>query len=468
MSSKNHKEVKLLKVLLEIITKVYPFISPMVLLEGTPYKPIWLQNETRRRKNRYLVGLGLAVPVFVLHYLLLEYRIEAKPPWFWFSFRIGFAGIFLVVLATFKYTRFFITSTFFAMYALTLFQAMGCNYDVNAPIFFVPLIPVIFIMLDGSFTVIPSIMITSLFSISASQVLYDRFERIPNDESVFWSVFVVGLFFVLQNSPGKKAAISTFLAREEKSKLDAEKVRLEQSMHGTLRGFTSREQYARLTEAMKTMSVDLAVDSILRIFPRPVFGFYSDIRDFTGHFKENSLRDNRPLLEHSKKLLTIFSNNRGHPRVVGDLVFSYHDLDDQEKSFLLTLKGVSESWKFIDNFNRLNESKINRGLIISFGESLVGNVGGHQFSREISAFGSSINLLSRIDSVVKNLPSDLHKGHVVFSKDVVPWFEKYKIGPIKIISLKDYDVVIRNYEELEDLFAVDVKEIEGFLETIEI
>ena len=59
------------------------------------------------------------------------------------------------------------------------------------------------------------------------------------------------------------------------------------------------------------------------------------------------------------------------------------------------------------------------------------------------------------------MPREVHKGHIVFSGDVVPWFSKFNLGPIHRVKLKDHGVQIRNYEEIDAIYTVRVVDIES-------
>ena len=52
--------------------------------------------------------------------------------------------------------------------------------------------------------------------------------------------------------------------------------------------------------------------------------------------------------------------------------------------------------------NISNSQPVNRHILISFGEALVGNIGGHNSSTNITALGTPVNILSRIDEITKN------------------------------------------------------------------
>ena len=153
------------------------------------------------------------------------------------------------------------------------------------------------------------------------------------------------------------------------------------------------------------MSITEAVDEVMRLRETEIVAIWSDIRGFTegskdliGYIKESAI----PNIRH---MTTIASANRGIPRIVGDLILTYFDFGSRGEKVRSALNVAS---KIIDENKRLNkkhqsQKPISRQILVSFGEAITGNVGGALETREITALGSPINILSRVDNIAKNI-----------------------------------------------------------------
>jgi class 3 adenylate cyclase len=93
---------------------------------------------------------------------------------------------------------------------------------------------------------------------------------------------------------------------------------------------------------------------------------------------------------------------RGIPRKIGDLIFAYFDYESPAINVLrATLAGIALARLNEDMNATVSSIDINRYILISSGPALVGNVGGLDSSVEITALGSPVNFLSRLDEATK-------------------------------------------------------------------
>jgi len=107
-------------------------------------------------------------------------------------------------------------------------------------------------------------------------------------------------------------------------------------------------------------------------------------------------------------------DHNGIPRMIGDLVFGYFDDDAVKNNIMNTLRACVTI--YLDD--QEIETISNRYFIVTYGDCIVGNIGGIDSSREITAIGNAVNLASRIDTLTKEkaLAQAIGHNHIVMSE----------------------------------------------------
>jgi class 3 adenylate cyclase len=104
-----------------------------------------------------------------------------------------------------------------------------------------------------------------------------------------------------------------------------------------------------------------------------------------------------------------------------------------------------------------NTMSIKRYVLVSCGEALVGNLGGLDSSIEITALGSPVNFLSRVDEVTKDpaVAGDLNPGNLILSESANQILERFAPEVArKRIDLEAAGVFIRDFRDVKYVFAV--------------
>src|SRR5262249_27723994 len=148
----------------------------------------------------------------------------------------------------------------------------------------------------------------------------------------------------------------------------------------------------------------------------------------------------------------------------GDLIFAYFDFDEPEICVENALRSAIE----ISRLNaEMNETlpprfQIKRFILLSYGEAVVGNLSGYDSAIEITAIGSPVNFLSRLDELTKtdSLKALLHGGDILITPEMVEKMRQPMPGINLIeIDLKTLWLQVRDFENTEKIFVLRVPDI---------
>jgi class 3 adenylate cyclase len=101
--------------------------------------------------------------------------------------------------------------------------------------------------------------------------------------------------------------------------------------------------------------------------------------------------------------------------------------------------------------------KIRRYILISSGEAMVGNFGGLDSSIEITALGSPVNFLSRVDELTKapEIKSRIQHGDLILCAPTVNLLRELG-APLEFeeLNLKDIGLTLRDFPETHLLYRL--------------
>ena len=145
---------------------------------------------------------------------------------------------------------------------------------------------------------------------------------------------------------------------------------------------------------------------------------FSDIRGFTEASKDLESFIGDLVLPNVKACTNTIDAHGGIPRKIGDLIFAYFDHENPSLSLVNAMASAMD-------ISRINESQnngstgqnIERYILVASGQAFVGNIGGFDSSVEITALGSPVNYLSRIDEITKapEVAEQLRSGDIIVS-----------------------------------------------------
>ena len=152
----------------------------------------------------------------------------------------------------------------------------------------------------------------------------------------------------------------------------------------------------------------------------------------------------------------------GIPRKIGDLIFAYFDDNSINLNVLRSVLVGIELSQMNRAFNEtVSTVEIKRYILISSGEAIVGNLGGIDSSVEITALGSPVNFLSRLDDATKDprLSKVLEPGDLVMSEstaDVLRGMDNRL--QLSGYSLSELGIEIRDFPETRNIFVMKPSE----------
>jgi class 3 adenylate cyclase len=205
-----------------------------------------------------------------------------------------------------------------------------------------------------------------------------------------------------------------------------------------------------------------AIDEVLRPREKVVVALFSDIRQFTrkskadGYLREHAM----PNIKESTEIIERFG---GVPRLVGDLVFAYFDDDDTRVNLQAALNAAVDLMRMNEQRNRaagVTEAEVRRFPLISIGRAIVGNVGGSGSAREITALGSCINKLSRLDELTKLAHFASHfEDCIIMTREAGEVTRHlYPERNVQRWDLADIGLAIRDFPEDLEIYVIPLKQ----------
>jgi|AMFO01.1.fsa_nt_gi Adenylate cyclase, family 3 (some proteins contain HAMP domain) len=199
--------------------------------------------------------------------------------------------------------------------------------------------------------------------------------------------------------------IRQFILGRERERSSEELLKLQRDMNRELRAFLPRALYTRVVtrwQAERMTPLEAIEEELTPRLATAVF-IFTDIRGFTARASDLEGYLFREALPNIRMCVETIESLGGHPRVIGDAVFAYFDGAHTKcllaRALHCAFALVEESSKW--NGRRPAARAVRRFVLLGMGEAIVGNVGGRNSSREITALGPPVNLLARLDALTK-------------------------------------------------------------------
>lgn len=393
------------------------WLFPSVLIDGTPWKGLW---EEKDRESFLLVARGffpLVAVTYVAHYFFYDVPNQLEPLESWLIFRLSMAGLALLVLGYYlsplaKY-RFYRLPALIACWCWCQSQAyVALWHGLEAWVFCYILIALAAIPLRLS--ALNSALFVIFTAMTQAPILLDA--RIP--ETYIYTGTLVAVLFVVVVRSSYLSEVKTFLLNQENVAAQKKIIELNMEFSERIRSFIPRVIAQRMEQFVEQARMTVLEASIEVLAPRKVdvACLFSDIRGFTENSKSLDEFVGQSVLPEVKACSELIEKHAGIPRKIGDLIFAYFDDSRIEQNLLSAIASGIEISRLNQDMNATSSSiAIKRYVLISCGEALVGNVGGLDSSIEITALGSPVNYLSRIDELTKTpaLANKLKPGDIV-------------------------------------------------------
>ena len=443
----------IISVAMQVFDRIFSYLFPLSLLDTTPWSGIWKEKEKADFLSTARFFFSIGAVIYAGHYWFFDLPMELQPPELWLQFRSSMVAI---SLATFLYyisplarrLTWYRVPAAVSMGVFAYFQARVTVWYPDAPYIYCFVLNVIFSLALRT-SVFKSCAFSALVIIAQWPSLMESGLPIPHAVSA--SAVVLLAITTIRGSYA--ADIKYFLLNQQN--IDAQKRNIELNIEFTdrLKSFIPAEIASRLERHLtdRGTSVLEAIYGVLRPKRRDIACLFSDIRGFTESSKNLDAFIRDSVVPNVKACTDALEDYGGIPRKIGDLLFAYFDHKSVHLNLLRAVLSGLEVARINEEHNYgANGSDIERYILISSGEAIVGNVGGFDSSVEITALGSPVNYLSRLDELTKHprLRERLHSSDIILCDRSMELLSQLKITPdVETLDLTELGLAIRNFPE---------------------
>lgn len=436
-------------------------LFPTLLLQNTPWLSIWAEQERRENIVLWTIFFPTVAVVYMGHYYLFDRPMSLQPPELWYWFRISIAGLSLSTMLCYCIpslcrSKHYRLPAIAMLWLLCFTQARTIIWYDQSQYLYAFVFVVVAAMLLRT-----SIAMSLLFSILTLATQLPSFLASGISRPTIYSGMVATLMFVSITRAKYLGDIRYFLASQQN--IDAQRRMIEMNIEFTdrIRAFLPREISARLSRQLSNNRTTIlqAVDEVLRPTQRVVACLFSDIRGFTQATKSSQSFLGQGVIPNVRRCNAVVEKYHGIPRKIGDLIFAYYDDPNPYVNLIHCLSSGFEIAEANQRFNRSQrlETRIHRYVLIANGEAIVGNLGGYDSSIEITALGSPVNLLSRIDEITK-LPAfkaRVRETDLVLCPTTAHLISHLELGcKIEVLRLEEVAATIRDFEEMDAIWLL--------------
>jgi class 3 adenylate cyclase len=439
-----------------------------MLLDGTPWERDWLTQEQLSWIPATRIAMVVIGFVYIGHYFLYDVPSDLQPIDQWFYYRCGTAAACFVTAAFYylpisQLTKLYRWPAMCVCTWLTVSQSFVALWHGKEAWIFC------FIILIASVLLLRT---SSLKSIAFATVNIGAiwptlvFSGVDVPSLLSGSAVTIGMIAVVRSA--YLAEIRNFILNNENDENKQKLINLNDEFVERFKSFIPRVIADRLQRSIdeKGQSVLQASMDILEARQKEVACLFSDIRGFTQGSKDLDEFVSRSVIPEVKVCSDAIEQYEGIPRKVGDLLFAYFDDDQPALNLLRAVAAGMEISRHNKDLNATSTQRdIQRYILISCGSAIVGNLGGFDSSIEITALGSPVNLLSRVDDATKQpaLANELESGDILLCsrsrKILAETLESSGIElDIRQLDLKCLGVDIRDFPENRYLYSMKPNE----------
>jgi class 3 adenylate cyclase len=444
-----------------MLERVAYALFPTLLLQNTPWLTIWAEQERRDNIVLWRWFFPCAAIIYVGHYFFFDLPMALKPTELWLQFRMSMSGLSLATMLSYL-TPTICRSRYYRLPAIVMLWTFCYTqartivwYDQSQYLYAFGFVVV------GSMLLRTSVSMSIVFASITLATQWSSFVEAGIPSRTMYSGVVATLLFVTITRAKYLGDIRYFLASQQN--IDAQRRMIEMNIEFTdrIRAFLPREISDRLSEklANNRSSILQAVDEVLRPTHRSVACLFSDIRGFTQATKHSPTFLGEGVIPNVRQCNAVIEQYHGIPRKIGDLIFAYYD---DPNPYVNLIHCISSGFEISDANKRFNETQrsethIHRYVLIANGDAIVGNLGGYDSSIEITALGSPVNLLSRIDEVTKlaKFRNRVDETDLVLCPLTAKLLGHLALGcRLNPLPLQDIGATIRDFEEMTTIWLL--------------
>ena len=444
---------------MRLFDRIFNYLFPLSLLETTPWGNIWKEKE----KSDFLATAKLFFPIvaviYAAHYWFFDLSMGLEPAGHWLKFRASMVGIsiatFLFYLSPLTRLEWYRTPAILASAVFCYFQGRVTVWYPDAPWIYCFVFVVI-----SALALRTSVFKSTVFAGSVIALQWPSLMEAGLEIPPAISGTAVALLAIITIRGSYTADIKYFLLNQQN--IDAQKKNIELNIEFTdqLKSFIPAEIANRLELYLRDRhtSVIEAIYGVLKPRKCEIACLFSDIRGFTEGSKNLDLFIRDSVIPNVKACTDALEEYRGIPRKIGDLLFAYFDHKSVHLNLVRAILSGLEVAKVNEDQNQSFEgSDIQRYILISTGEAIVGNIGGFDSSVEITALGSPVNLLSRIDELTKHpkLQEHLNSSDIVICERSLQLLRELHLNPdLTTMDLDAMGLTVRNFPDVKRIHTM--------------
>jgi len=436
---------------------------PNLLLKNSPWERQWNLQERQENISLWRIIFPLVSIAYVAHYFFLDRPLGLTPPELWFQYRFSLAGLsfaaFLFYLVpTFYESRYYRVPAYLVCWAFSYWQARSMVWYEGTLYLYAFAFVVISVVLLRT-----SLLKSLVFATAILATQYPAFLESDVSRPLIYSATVVSLLFVVILRSKYLNDIKYFLAVQENTQAQKHVIELSIDFNDRIRALLPAEISRRLTYYLtqRRLSVLQAMDEVLQPQRKQICALFSDIRGFTEGTKDLERFIGYGVLPNVRQCTAAVEANKGIPRKIGDLIFAYFDDANRYVNLIRCVRAGIGMANVNEAFNKRNPRgvQIQRHILLATGESIVGNLGGMDSSIEITALGSPVNLLSRVDELTKapGLQEQLDRQCLILCPTTAAMLKELSNSVrLERIDLSELNLSVRNFESVDELFLLNV------------
>lgn len=439
--------------------KLVSFLTPGILLRGTP----WEQEWNDQQQSQFVRSCRIAYPIvavgYAANYLLFDIPMGLEPSDFWLKLRLGVSAALLAVAAFYNTSlakkRYYKVPAYLSAFAFCAVQAwVTIWYGKEAWVFFF-----LFVLLTAlvlRLNSLESLVWTTLVIGSCSSVLLESGLSITN----FMSGTIVTVVASLMIRSNAYTDAQLFLSRQQNFDTQKQLRAASDDYAERMKSFIPKVIANRMTSLMEERRLTVVEASIeaLKAKKKHVTCLFTDIRGYTAGSRDLEGFVANSVMPEVTSCSDAIEALDGIPRKVGDLIFAYFDHEQRVENALHAIAAAIEISRTNESMNKtVGATNIRRYILISSGHAIVGNFGALDSSVEITALGSPVNFLSRLDDATKDarLSPLLSAGDVLLDEETASLLSQYPIySNFEKLDLDTLGVKIRDYPEVCDIYRL--------------
>jgi class 3 adenylate cyclase len=441
----------------QLFEKIFTYLFPLSLLDTTPWRGIWEEKERADFLATARLFFPIAGLIYAGHYWFFDLPMGLEPRIHWLTFRSSMVAIalvtFVIYLSPIRNTRWYRAPAVVALAIFCYSQARVTVWYPEAPWIYCFVLNVI-----TALSLRASVFKSAAYSTAVIALQWPSLMEANLTVPEAVSACAVVLLAIVTIRGSYAADIRYFLLNQQN--IDAQKRNIELNIEFTdrIKSFIPAEIANRLEVYLRDRSTSVleAIYGVLKPRRCEIACLFSDIRGFTEGSKnlDSFIRDS--VVPNVKACTDALEEYGGIPRKIGDLLFAYFDHRSVHLNLIRAILSGLEVARINEEHNQGN-SDIERYILIATGDAIVGNVGGFDSSVEITALGSPVNFLSRLDELTKNpkLRDYLHSSDLILCDRSMELLRELGVAPATFtVDLAALGLQIRSFPEVQRIHTM--------------